>query len=141
MSNLLTSYCQNELNELHASMQREFEYMLKFAESNVLEAKKRQMKRIEYIAELITAVSERYAERTEVMSKLEACLLHYCVSPDEIEYFISKSLSECKALATTKRDPLDLINYESFPKFVKTLASTINRAELEEFRKVHGFKI
>lgn len=139
MSILLTSYCQNELQSLLDSMQKEFEYMLSFSAPNVLEAKKRQIKRIEYIMELMDSVNQRYAEKDEMIQKLQACLLHYCVTPEEVDYFISKPLPECVKLAATQREPLDLIKYESFPRFVKTLAATVNRTELEEFRRVHGF--
>lgn len=141
MSILLTAYCKNELTELSKSMQKEFEYMLSFSDPKVLEAKKRQIKRVEHITELMEAVNERYTDKDIIINKLQACLLHYCVTPEEVENFISKPLAECVKLATTIREPLDLINYESFPKFVKTLAATVNRAEFEELRRVHGGKV
>jgi hypothetical protein len=58
-----------------------------------------------------------------------------------VDQFIAKPLVECVKLATTQREPLDLINYESFPRFVNTLATVVNRAELEEFRRIKQIKL
>jgi seryl-tRNA synthetase len=88
-----------QINNLQTSLQKEFEYFAQSVETNLkdsfqekkLKAKKRQQNILSEIKNTNSKLNDQIEILNEKIFQLEACLLNYGVSPDEIVIYMAKN--------------------------------------------------